>query len=126
MKIEYYKGGFVKGDEEMFLKPVVKIKDSRLSAFSKHNQNTFKSRYSSLNFLIFSNECIISIKDEYMKINDTVTNEMSEAIGEIVEMIENTDLNSLKEDYKKMNQRISSVVLANDPKAKIINRNVKE
>ena len=126
MKIEYYKGGFVNGDEEMFLKPVVKILDARLSAFNKNNQHIFKSRYSSLKFLISSNECTISVKDEYMKINDIVINEMSEAIGEVVEMIENTDLNSLKEDYKKMNEIISSVVLAKDPKAKIINRDVEE
>lgn len=126
MKIEYYKGGFVKGDEEMFLKPVVKIKDPRLRAFSKHNRNIFEAKYNSLKFLIFYNECTISIEDEYMKINDEVIQEMSEAIGEVVEMIENTDLNSLKEDYKKMNEIISSVVLAKDPKAKIINRDVEE
>jgi len=109
VKIEYQSGGY-REDDERFEAPFVIIRDPRLTIRGGSYEEMFEKMYPSLSIITLNGHWEIDVRDEFIVVPNQVESELVDAVQRILKIINDSDLEDMKQDYNELDDKLYTML----------------
>jgi len=109
MKILYKPAGYNE-KYERFQAPFVIIRDPRLTIRGGSYEEMFEKMYPSLSLITMNGHWEIDVRDEFIVVPNQVESELVDAVQRILKIINDSDLEDMKQDYNELDDKLYTML----------------